>query len=92
MRRHRPDRTSGSVLRSGLSVDGRTLHHYRQAHEISGRATSGATDEKTSTEGLRQAMPHYRVLFEELLNDVKPGGEHPVRVSAIALVWASLAR
>ncbi len=46
-------------------VHGRTLHHYRQAREISVRA---ALDE-ASTEDLRQAMVHYRVLFEELLND-----------------------
>ncbi|SEH03528.1 hypothetical protein SAMN05444920_13831 [Nonomuraea solani] len=50
-------------------VHGRTLHHYRQAHEISMRATSG----EASTEDLRQAMVHYRALFEELLDD---GDEH----------------
>ena len=50
-------------------VHGRTLHHYRRAREISVRA---ALDE-ASTEDLRQAMVHYRVLFEELLND---GDEH----------------
>ncbi|MEV0386751.1 hypothetical protein [Nonomuraea sp. NPDC050643] len=50
-------------------VHGRTLHHYRQAREISTRATSG----EASTEDLRQAMVHYRVLFEELLDD---GDEH----------------
>ncbi|MFI7417920.1 hypothetical protein [Nonomuraea sp. NPDC049684] len=44
-------------------VHGRTLHHYRQAHRISGRAASG----DASTEDLGQAMVHYRVLFEELL-------------------------
>ncbi|WP_244894054.1 hypothetical protein [Planobispora rosea] len=47
-----------------LSVDhSRTLDHYRQAHEISGRAVRKAA----STEELRQAMVHYRALFEELL-------------------------
>lgn len=50
-------------------VHGRTLHHYRKAHEISTRATSG----EASTEDLRQAMVHYRVLFEELLDN---GDEH----------------
>ncbi|MEU4580183.1 hypothetical protein AB0M50_39490 [Nonomuraea fuscirosea] len=50
-------------------VHGRTLHHYRQAHEISRRVAPG----ETSTEDLRQAMVHYRVLFEELLDD---GDEH----------------
>nr|BFE77535.1 hypothetical protein GCM10020093_001360 [Planobispora longispora] len=47
-----------------LSVDhSSTLDHYRQAHEISGRAARKAA----STEELRQAMVHYRALFEELL-------------------------
>ncbi|GAA4225748.1 hypothetical protein GCM10022254_08340 [Actinomadura meridiana] len=47
-----------------LSVEhGRTMDHYRRAHTISGRAKSGAA----STEDLRQAMVHYRALFEELL-------------------------
>ncbi|MDP9862065.1 MULTISPECIES: hypothetical protein [Streptosporangium] len=49
---------------SDLSVaHGRTLGHYRQAHEISSRAAH----KEASTEELRQAMVHYRVLFEELL-------------------------
>lgn len=46
-------------------VHGRTLHHYRQAHEIGVRTGP----DESSTEDLRQAMVHYRVLFEELLND-----------------------
>jgi hypothetical protein len=50
-------------------VHGRTLHHYRQAHEISRRVAPG----EAYTEDLRQAMVHYRVLFEELLDD---GDEH----------------
>ena len=50
-------------------VHGRTLHHYRQAHEISRRVAPG----EASTEDLRQAMVHSRVLFEELLDD---GDEH----------------
>ncbi|MGV9777668.1 hypothetical protein [Streptosporangium sp. NPDC003464] len=50
---------------SDLSVaHGRTLGHYRQAHEISSRAAH----KEASTEELRQAMVHYRVLFEELLS------------------------
>lgn len=49
---------------SDLSVaHGRTLDHYRQAHEISSRAAH----QEASTEELRQAMVHYRALFEELL-------------------------
>lgn len=49
---------------SDLSVaHGRTLDHYRRAHEISRRAAR----KEASTEELRQAMVHYRALFEELL-------------------------
>ncbi|YCK40200.1 hypothetical protein ACNF49_40885 [Actinomadura sp. ATCC 39365] len=50
-------------------VHGRALHHHRQAHRISERAAPG----DASTEDLRQAMVHYRVLFEELLDN---GDEH----------------
>jgi hypothetical protein len=51
-----------------LSVaHGATLDHYRTAHEISSRAARS----EASTEELRQAMVHYRALFEELLG----GGE-----------------
>ncbi|WP_207945593.1 hypothetical protein [Actinomadura sp. 7K534] len=53
-----------------LSVEhGRTMDHYRRAHAISGRAANG----EASTEDLRQAMQHYRELFEELL--AVPAGE-----------------
>jgi hypothetical protein len=41
------------------------LPDYRAAHEISGRAAAGTA----TTEDLRQAMRHYRALFEELLGD-----------------------
>ncbi|RVX44961.1 hypothetical protein EDD27_7734 [Nonomuraea polychroma] len=46
-------------------MHGRTLHHYRQAHEISGRVAQG----DASLEDLRQAMVHYHVLFQELLDN-----------------------
>lgn len=47
-----------------LSVGhGRTLEHYRAAHDISTRAAH----KEASTEELRQAMVHYRALFEDLL-------------------------
>ncbi|WP_222869804.1 hypothetical protein [Actinomadura decatromicini] len=47
-----------------LSVEhGRTMDHYRNAHAISGKAAA----KQASTEDLRQAMVHYRALFEELL-------------------------
>jgi hypothetical protein len=39
------------------------VDHYRAAHEISVRATR----DQTRTEDLRQAMVHFRALFDELL-------------------------
>jgi hypothetical protein len=41
------------------------LENYRKAHEIAVRQTLG----KASTEDLRQAMVHYRTLFEDLVNE-----------------------
>ena len=41
------------------------LKNYRTAHEIALRQTRG----EASTEELRQAMVHYRTLFEELVNE-----------------------
>ncbi|MEV6955744.1 hypothetical protein [Streptomyces sp. NPDC051183] len=47
-----------------LSVDhGRTLQHYRAAHDVNVRTGDG----QVTTEELRGAMVHYRALFEELL-------------------------
>jgi hypothetical protein len=40
------------------------LENYRTAHEIAQRQTKG----QASTEDLRQAMIHYRTLFEELVS------------------------
>lgn len=55
---------------SDLSVaHAETLDHYRTAHEISGRAVR----KEASTEELRQAMVHYRALFEELLHETSRG-------------------
>jgi hypothetical protein len=42
---------------------GRTLDHYRRAHDLSTRAA----DREASTEDLRQATVHYRALFDDLL-------------------------
>ena len=39
------------------------LENYRTAHEIAVRQTQG----QANTEDLRQAMIHYRTLFEELV-------------------------
>lgn len=47
-----------------VSVDHpEVVEHYRAAHAISRRATGG----EARTEDLRQAMVHFRALFEELL-------------------------
>ncbi|MGW1625632.1 hypothetical protein [Streptomyces sp. NPDC002172] len=49
-----------------LSVEhGRTLEHYRAAHEVE----SLSTHSQATTEQLRGAMVHYRALFDELLTD-----------------------
>ncbi|MXM66111.1 hypothetical protein GR925_22345 [Streptomyces sp. HUCO-GS316] len=57
-----------------LSVEhGRTLEHYRAAHEV--EALSGRS--QATTEQLRGAMVHYRALFDELLSD--GGRAHPAR-------------
>jgi hypothetical protein len=49
-----------------LSVEhGRTLDHYRAAHEIDMLSTG----HNATTEQLRGAMVHYRALFDELLTD-----------------------
>ncbi|MFF4750074.1 hypothetical protein ACWD5R_07565 [Streptomyces sp. NPDC002514] len=49
-----------------LSVEhGGTLEHYRSAHEIERLSTS----RQATTEQLRNAMVHYRAIFDELLSD-----------------------
>jgi len=50
------------------------LENYRTAHEIALKQTRG----QASTEELRQAMVHYRTLFEELVN----GPETPLAAVA----------
>jgi hypothetical protein len=54
-----------------LSVEhGRTLEHYRAAHEVNQLSTS----KQATTEQLRGAMVHYRVLFDELLSNGNQSG------------------
>jgi hypothetical protein len=58
---------------ANLSVEhASTLEHYRDAHAISERSRDGSA----STEDLRQALVHYRVLFADLL------GTEPVSTNA----------
>jgi len=53
-----------------LSVDHpKLVRNYRAAHEIAGSASEG----RANTEDLRQAMVHYRELFDELL-ETQPAG------------------
>jgi hypothetical protein len=52
-----------------LSVDhARTVDHYRAAHHIVERQDSG----EAGTEELRQAMVHYRALFQDLVGTEDP--------------------
>ena len=53
-------------LAADISVDHPlVLENYRKAHEIAVRQTQG----QANTEELRQAMIHYRTLFEELVGE-----------------------
>ncbi|HTJ36551.1 MAG TPA: hypothetical protein VL738_25305 [Dactylosporangium sp.] len=57
-----------------LSVEhAETLGHYREAHEINQVNERG----QASTEQLRQALMHYRILFAELVGDASGGGPVP---------------
>jgi Tfp pilus assembly protein PilX len=56
-------------ITADLSVEhAQTLGHFRTAQDISGRVAEGTA----STEDLRQAMVHYRTLFQDLLGDAVP--------------------
>ena len=44
----------------------RVIEHYRAGHRVIGGAPGSS-----STEDLRQAMLHYRSLFDELISEVK---------------------
>jgi hypothetical protein len=55
-----------------ISVDHPVVvENYRAAHQIATRHSSG----QASTEDLRQAMVHYRALFQELLDERPPQRE-----------------
>ncbi|HKY82182.1 MAG TPA: hypothetical protein VJM09_12015 [Sphingobium sp.] len=60
-----------------LSVDHpEVVQNYRSAHDIAIRHARGEAD----TEDLRQAMIHYRALFEELVHEEgEPNGAAPMR-------------
>ena len=52
----------------------RVVEHYRAGHEIIARPSVGSE----STEKLRQAVLHYRALFEELVNEGGADVERPI--------------
>jgi hypothetical protein len=65
----------GEQVLADLSVDhANVLDHYRAAYDISQRAADNAA----STEDLRQAMIHYRALFEDLLGETPAATGTPV--------------
>jgi len=52
-----------------VSVDHpRVVEHYRAAHAIAGRTADGSA----TTEDMRQAMVHYRALFDDLIEAREP--------------------
>ena len=64
-----------------ISVDHpNVVTNYRAAREIAVRNKSG----KATTEDLRQAMVHYRSLFEELLETAKPKMTEPASHKEVA--------
>jgi hypothetical protein len=72
----------GDQVLADLSVDhGGVLDHYRAAYGISQRAADGAA----STEDLRQAMIHYRALFQDLLGETSAATETPVTETTAGL-------
>lgn len=49
------------------------VEHYHKAHDIAGRQERG----EASTEDLRQAMIHYRALFDNLVGSEAPATREP---------------
>jgi hypothetical protein len=73
----------GDQMIADLSVDhANVLDHYRAAYDINQRAA----DHAASTEDLRQAMIHYRALFQDLLGETSTtAGEAPVTETTAGL-------
>jgi len=73
----------GDQMIADLSVDhGGVLDHYRAAYDINQRAADNAA----STEDLRQAMIHYRALFQDLLGETSTtDDEAPVTETTVGL-------
>src|SRR5688572_17327614 len=60
----------------------RVIEHYRAGHRVIGGAPGS-----NSTEDMRQAMLHYRALFDELIADVK--GDRPRDIAGVTEVRPS---
>ena len=58
----------------------RVVTDYRAAHDIAARNKSG----KATTEDLRQAIMHYRSLFQELLETAQPETAQPTTAKEVA--------
>jgi hypothetical protein len=72
----------GDQMVADLSVDhANVLDHYRAAYDISQRAA----DSQASTEDLRQAMIHYRALFQDLLGETSASTDTPVTETTAGL-------
>ena len=56
------------------------VENYRAAHAIS----QASADQRASTEDLRQAMVHYRALFDELLADGTDGQRNTKDVKEVS--------
>ncbi len=70
----------GDQMVADLSVDhANVLDHYRTAYDINQRAA----DNQASTEDLRQAMIHYRALFQDLLGETSSVTETPVTETGV---------
>jgi hypothetical protein len=62
--------TVGDKRKADVSVDHpQFVAHYREAHAVAVRS-----DQDANTEDLRQAVIHYRALFEDLLETREPVG------------------
>jgi hypothetical protein len=72
----------GDQVLADLSVDhADVLDHYRAAYDINQRAADNAA----STEDLRQAMIHYRALFQDLLGETSATSQAPVTETTAGL-------
>jgi hypothetical protein len=81
-----PTEGGGQVL-ADLSVDhANVLDHYRAAYDISQRAADNAA----STEDLRQAMIHYRALFQDLLGETPAAAGPPAAGPPVVETTAGL--